>query len=305
MKHLLGIEALTAADITGLLDRAEDAKQRLLNRKKSDALRGKSVVTLFYENSTRTKLSFELAARYTGADVSSLAVSTSSVNKGESLIDTGRTLDALLADIIVIRHAVSGTPLFLSGQIAASVINAGDGMHEHPTQALLDFFTMRERFGGLSGLSVAILGDVAHSRVARSNILGLVKLGASVTVAGPKTLVPKEIERLGCKVVYAAADAVKDADVIMGLRLQLERQRSALIPDAGEYNRFFGITPALLAHNTRNAVILHPGPVNRDVELDFSLVESAPSLIHGQVLNGVAVRMAVLETVAAAKREEA
>lgn len=298
MEHLTGIAELSGAEIIELLDRAADAKKRLLARKKTETLKGRSVAMLFYENSTRTKLSFEEAAKYLGADVYGLAVASSSVQKGESLVDTGRTLDALQTDIVVIRHSLSGVPIFLKKHVSASIVNAGDGMREHPTQALLDFLTMRERFGDFRGLNVTILGDVRHSRVARSNIIGLSRLGANVTVSGPGTLVPQEIAALSCQIEPDMTESVRRADVIMGLRLQTERQQSALIPSLQEYNKIYGITEELLKNNARGAVILHPGPVNRDVELAHGLVEAERSLIHTQVTNGVAVRMAVLEQIA-------
>lgn len=296
MKELLGIKGKTREEIMEILDRAEEMKQVLLSRGQRFDLKGKRVTSLFYENSTRTKTSFELAARLVGADVNSLDIATSSVNKGESLIDTGQTLDALRSDIIVIRHSVSGAPLFLSKNIKARVVNAGDGSHEHPTQALLDFMTMREIFGDFYGLKVAIIGDIKHSRVARSNLWGLSALGASVTLCGPKTLLPSGLEGM-CRVTDDPKEAVSGANVVMGLRIQLERQKTGLFPSLKEYNALYGISDELLSYADSGAVVMHPGPVNRGVEITADVLDGDRSVILDQVTNGVAVRMAVLSLI--------
>lgn len=296
MKHLLGIKQLSAGDIYEILDRADTMKMEVLNGgKKANNLSGKSVVTLFYENSTRTRLSFELASKYLGAAAANITASGSSVTKGESLADTGKTINAMGTDVVIIRHSASGAPHLLSNYTTASVINAGDGLNEHPTQALLDFMTMREQFGKFEGLKVAIVGDVMHSRVARSNIYGLNKLGADVTVCGPSTLMPAEIEDFDVRVSYDADEAVRNADVVMGLRIQLERQKSGLFPSVREYHKMFGINERRMALANPNAIIMHPGPVNRGVELAANMADSQQSHIVKQVTNGVCVRMAVLD----------
>ncbi len=296
MKHLLGIKDLSPEKIVEILDRADKMKHEILEGpKKGNCLSGKSIITLFYENSTRTRLSFELASKYLGATAANITASGSSVAKGESLEDTGRTIAAMGADVIIIRHSASGAPHLLSKYVDASIVNAGDGMNEHPTQALLDFMTMREKFGHIDGLKVAILGDVKHSRVARSDIYGLTKLGASVTVCAPTTLLPTEIEKLGVEVTTDADMAVRDADVVMGLRIQLERQKSGLFPSVREYHKLFGIDPRRVALAKEDAIVMHPGPVNRGVELAASVADGPQSVIDGQVTNGVCVRMAVLD----------
>jgi len=294
-KDLLGIEDLSREEIETILHTAVDMKKIVVsNSKKSNYLQGRTVMTLFYENSTRTRVSFELAAKYLGAQAVNVAVASSSVAKGETLIDTGRTLDVMGTDIIIIRHGSSGAPHHLAKNVKASVINAGDGMHEHPTQALLDLFTIVERFGKIEGLKVAIIGDVLHSRVARSNILCLVKMGAEVTVWGPNTLMAPGIEEMGAKLSITLEEAVNDADVVMALRVQLERQKKALFPSSAEYAQFFGIN----AQNTKgakpHAIWMHPGPVNRGVEMPTYMVDAEKSVIDTQVTNGVAVRMAIL-----------
>ena len=248
---------------------------------------------LFYENSTRTRTSFGIAAEAVGARVNILDVSSSSVKKGESLIDTGKTLDALGTDIVVIRHQMSGAPLFLSKNVSAAVVNAGDGANEHPTQALLDFFTMREEFGWISGLKVAIIGDIKHSRVARSDLWGLKTLGAEVTFCGPKTLLPEGFEN-ECRVTTDVKEAVGGADVVMALRIQLERQKQGLFPGLKEYNAGWGVTDELLSYASPHAIVMHPGPVNRGVEISGAVCDGDRSRIETQVTNGVAVRMAVL-----------
>jgi len=294
-KDLLGLKELTAEEIEFILDTAKTMKYVVTsNSKKTPHLQGKSITTLFYENSTRTRLSFELAAKYMSASAANISASGSSVAKGETLIDTGRTIDMMGTDIIIIRHPQSGAPHLLSQHVQASVINAGDGMNEHPTQALLDMFTIREKLGTLKGLKVAILGDIYHSRVARSNIWGLLKMGAEVSVAGPATLIPPELERTGAKVFSTIHEALIDADVVMSLRLQLERQKKALFPTVREYSRFFGLDENRLQLAKPDALIMHPGPVNRGVELTSSVVDHESSVINEQVTNGVAVRMALL-----------
>jgi aspartate carbamoyltransferase catalytic subunit len=294
-KHLLDIQSVTAEEILTVLDTARAFKavgERAI--KKVPALRGKTVVNLFVEPSTRTRISFELAAQRLTADVVNFSAEASSFKKGETLKDTARNLEALNADIIVIRHSASGAPHFLSRFLRSSVINAGDGAHEHPTQALLDAFTIRERKGKIEGLNVTILGDILYSRVARSNIWLLTKLGAHVTLCGPATLVPRVFERLGCRVTYNVDEAIADADIIHLLRIQHERQRKTMFPSIGEYASLFGLTQARLARTKPEALIMHPGPINRGVEIDSQIADSGRSLILDQVTNGLAVRMAVL-----------
>lgn len=294
-KDLLGLKELTADEIEYILDTAKTMKYVVTsNSKKTPHLQGKSIITLFYENSTRTRLSFELASKYMSASAANIAASSSSVSKGETLIDTGRTIDRMGSDVIIIRHPQSGAPHLLARNVKASVINAGDGMNEHPTQALLDMFTIREKLGTLKGVKVAILGDIYHSRVARSNVYGLLKMGAEVSVAGPATLMPPEIEKTGAKVFNTIHEALIDADVVMSLRLQLERQKKALFPTVREYSRFFGLDEKRLQLAKKDALIMHPGPVNRGVELTSGVVDHDSSVIDEQVTNGVAVRMALL-----------
>ena len=294
-QDLLGLKELEAEEILHILDTAEEMKKILKSPvKKTDYLAGKTTVNLFYENSTRTRTSFELAAKYMGASSANITASGSSVQKGESLVDTVRTLDAMAADILVIRHSMSGAPHFIAPMVNASVINAGDGMNEHHTQALLDMLTIREKKGGFKGLKVAIIGDVYHSRVVRSDIYGLTKLGAQVSVGGPATLMPYGMEKLGAQVFNTVHEAIVDADVVMALRIQLERQKSGLFPTINEYNRFFGIDDTRLKFAKPDALVMHPGPVNRGVELNSSVADSAQSVINEQVTNGVAVRMAVM-----------
>ncbi|MEA4888330.1 MAG: aspartate carbamoyltransferase catalytic subunit [Clostridiaceae bacterium] len=294
-KDLLGIQDLRADEIMLILDTAETMKHVLTaNSKKTAHLQGKSVITLFYENSTRTRLSFEMAAKYMGASAANVSSSGSSVNKGESLIDTARTIDQMATDILVIRHPQSGAPHKVAPLIRASVINAGDGMNEHPTQALLDLFTMREKKGRLRGLKVAIVGDILHSRVARSNLWALNKVGAEVRLAAPPTLLPRGLEQMGGLVCPTVQDAVRDADVVMGLRIQLERMQKALFPSVSEYARFFSIDQKTLALARPDAIIMHPGPCNHGVEMPTIVYDSDQSAIQEQVTNGVAIRMAVL-----------
>ena len=298
-KHLLDIESLTAEEINTVLDTARAFKavgERAI--KKVPALRGKTVVNLFIEPSTRTRISFELAALRLTADVINFTAEASSLKKGETLKDTARNLEALNADIIIIRHSATGAPHFLSRFLKASVVNAGDGAHEHPTQALLDVFTIREKRGSLQGLNVTILGDILYSRVARSNIWALTKLGANVTLCGPSTLVPKIFEKMGCRVTYNVEEAIADADIINLLRIQHERQRKSMFPSIGEYTSLYGLNKTRLARLKPDAIIMHPGPINRGVEIDSEIADSIRSVILEQVTNGLAVRMAVLFLVA-------
>lgn len=294
-KHVLGLKDMPASDINLILETAKSMKLLLdSGNKKGPHLQGKSIITLFYENSTRTRLSFELASKYLGASAANISVSGSSVAKGETLLDTGRTINMMGADVIIIRHSMSGAPHFLSKNIKASVINAGDGMNEHPTQGLLDMYTILEHKGRIQGLKIAILGDIYHSRVARSNIWGLTKLGADVTVAAPATLMPPEIDKMGVKTFNTIQEALIDADVIINLRIQAERQGKCLFPSIREYARFFGLDDKRLGLAKKDALIMHPGPVNRGVEMTSSVIDCERSLINEQVKNGVAVRMAIL-----------
>jgi aspartate carbamoyltransferase catalytic subunit len=294
-KHILGIEQFSAADIFHILKTAQSFKE-ISNRsiKKVPTLRGKTVINLFFEPSTRTRLSFEVAAKRMSADTFNISASTSSTTKGETLIDTARNLEAMNPDIIVMRHDCSGAPHLLAKHIKASIINAGDGTHEHPSQSLLDMFTVLEHKGKIEGLKLAILGDIAHSRVARSNILGFTKMGARVSIAGPATFIPAGIEKLGAQICPSMAKAVEDADIIMALRIQRERQNDPLIPSLREYATFFGINRKLLENAGKDALIMHPGPINRGVEMSPDVADGPQSVILEQVTNGVAVRMALL-----------
>jgi len=294
-KDLLGLQTATKEDIDLILDNAKSMKVILdSNNKKAPHLQGKSIITLFYENSTRTRLSFELASKYLSAASANIAASSSSVSKGETLIDTGRTIDRMGTDLIIIRHPMSGAPHLLARNIKASVINAGDGMNEHPTQALLDMFTMLEHKGTLKGLRVAITGDILHSRVARSNIWGLQKMGADVILGAPSTLMPKYIERTGVKVAKSIEEAISGADVVMGLRIQLERQKKGLFPSTREYSKFFGVDEEKLKLAQPDCLVMHPGPVNRGLELTSTVIDGDNSTIDEQVTSGVAIRMALL-----------
>ena len=305
-KDLLGLHDMPAEEIKLILDSASTMKQLLAqNAKKMPHLQGKSIVTLFYEDSTRTRLSFELAGKYLGATVSSLGVSTSSVKKGETLLDTGKTIEAMGTDVIVIRHPLAGAPKFLAGNFSGSVINAGDGFHEHPTQALLDMFTMREHFGRIEGLKVAIVGDIYHSRVARSNLWGLTRLGAAVTLCGPKTLLPTGIEHTDAVVTSSLENALRDADVVMGLRIQKERLEGAFLSTLREYHRFYGVNDDALNMCKKDVMVMHPGPVNRGVELSSTVMDADNSVINEQVTNGVAVRMALLYLLTRRKSDDA
>jgi len=294
-KDLVGIQELSAEEITMILDTASAFKTVGTREiKKVPALRGKTLVNFFVEPSTRTRTSFELAAFRLSADVVNISAGTSSLTKGETLKDTARNLEALHADIIVLRHSSAGAPKFLSERLNASVINAGDGAHEHPTQALLDAFTIREKRGRIAGLHVAIIGDILFSRVARSNILALLKLGARVTLVGPSTLVPRVFEKMGVTVSHDIDPVLADADVVNLLRIQHERQRKEYFPSLGEYTALFGLTKQRAEKLKPDALIMHPGPINRGVEIDSDLADSARSVILDQVTNGLAVRMAVL-----------
>ena len=294
-RHLLDIQSLSADELTAVLDTAETFKgvgQREI--KKVPALRGRTVINLFIEPSTRTRISFELAAKRLSADVINFSTEASSFRKGETLKDTAKNLEALNADLLIIRHRSAGAPHFLSRVLDASVVNAGDGAHEHPTQALLDIFTMREKLGTLKDVQVTILGDILFSRVARSLIWALTKMGASVNLCGPPTLVPKRFEALGCRVTYDLEDALANADIVNLLRIQHERQRRTMFPSLTEYSKLFGVSIDRLNHMKPSAIIMHPGPMNRGVEIDTEVAESERSVILDQVTNGLAVRMAVL-----------
>lgn len=295
-KDLLGLRDLTEDEIMTILDTAKGMKEKIDNPSlRSNELSQSSIVTLFYENSTRTKMSFMLAGDYQGAMVKDLGVATSSVNKGESLVDTGVTLDQMGINVMIIRHQLTGAAHLLARNVKASVVNAGDGSNEHPTQALLDLFTIRERKGKFDGLNVAILGDISHSRVARSNAFGLTKLGANVTLAGPSTLVSNSMKTLGVNVTSDILSAVKNADVIMGLRIQFERQKNMPFPSLREYSSLFGVNNEILKYAKDDVLIMHPGPVNRGVELSTEVIDGENSVINVQVKNGVAVRMAILK----------
>jgi aspartate carbamoyltransferase catalytic subunit len=305
-KDLTGLEYLGADQIQLILDTAEPFKEVSERQiKKVPALRGKTIVNLFFEASTRTRISFEFAEKRLSADTVNVAVSGSSVSKGETLVDTARNLEAMRIDMVVIRHGASGAAQFLGQRIRSNVINAGDGKHEHPTQALLDMLTLRDRFGRLDGLKVAICGDVLHSRVARSNIWGLTKLGAEVGVCGPPTLLPRNVHELGVTLLPRIEDAIQWADALNVLRLQLERMEAGFIPSLREYNRVFGVTTERLARAPKDLVIMHPGPMNRGVEIDSDVADGPHSVILPQVTNGVAVRMAVLYLLAGGRPESA
>ena len=292
---MLGLEGMPRAEIQGILDTALTFKEVLARPiPKVPTLRGITVVNLFFEPSTRTRISFELAEKRLSADIVNFSAATSSVLKGETLKDTARNIEAMKIDVVVIRHSAVGAPHFLAGCLDSSVINAGDGAHEHPTQGLLDMLTLYERFGSLEGLRVLIVGDIAHSRVARSNIHGLRAMGAKVSVCGPATLMPVEVEALGVEVYYDLDEALQQADVVNVLRIQLERQGKGLFPSLREYRNLFGITMERLQKLGRDIVIMHPGPMNRGVEIDSDVADSEFSVILRQVTNGVAVRMAVL-----------
>ena len=294
-KDLVTIRQLGNKEIELILDCAASLKEVSTREiKKVPALRGKTIVNLFLEPSTRTRVSFEIAAKRLSADTINVSGTGTSISKGETLADTARNIQAMNPDILVIRHPAAGAPLLLSKILTCSVINAGDGAHEHPTQALLDMFTIREKKGRIAGLKIAIIGDISHSRVARSNIWGLRTMGAEVTVAGPPTMIPVDAESLGVKVSYDLTDAIKDADVIMMLRIQRERMAESLFPSLREYSRYFGLGYRHLKQARPEVIIMHPGPVNRGVELESTLADSDHAVILDQVTNGVAVRMALL-----------
>jgi len=303
-KDLLGLEYLSKEEIEFILYTAEGFKEVTTRQiKKVPALRGKTVVNLFYEPSTRTRTSFELAAKRLSADVINIVPEASSVSKGETLIDTGRNIEALKIDIIVVRHNCSGAPNILARSVKASVVNAGDGWHEHPTQALLDMFTLKSKLGRIEGQNVSIIGDIAHSRVARSNIWGLTKLGAKVTVSAPKTLIPEGIEKMGARVTNDIEEALEGADAINILRMQFERDTAGAFPSKLEYFKQYGITAERLKRCKPGIVVMHPGPINRGVEMSSEVADGANSVILEQVTNGIAVRMAVLYLVSHARKE--
>lgn len=305
-RHLLGIEDLTREHITTILDLGQQFKaisERAI--KKVPTLRGKTVVTFFVENSTRTRMSFEVAAKRLSADTLNFTASSSSFSKGETLLDTAQNLQAMHPDLLILRHSQAGSPHFLAKNLDASVVNAGDGSHEHPTQALLDMFTLRERKGTLADLEVAIVGDIDHSRVARSNILGLTKMGANVRICGPSTMLPARAEALGVKVFTRLEEAIEGADAIMMLRIQRERQEANLFPSDREYHRFWGLKRPHLKLAKSDVIVLHPGPMNRCVEIDPDVADGDASVILEQVTNGVAVRMAVLYLLGGGKANEA
>ncbi|HAG10923.1 MAG TPA: aspartate carbamoyltransferase [Desulfotomaculum sp.] len=294
-KNLIGLEHIDAHEIELILDTAVAMKE-IVSRpvRKVPTLRGRTITNLFYEPSTRTRTSFELAAKFLNADVINISSSASSVVKGESLKDTVRTIEAMGTDVVIIRHPMAGAANLLTGWIEASVVNAGDGAHEHPTQGLLDLFTVREKKGVLNGLKIVIVGDILHSRVARSDIWGFLKMGASVSVCGPATMMPVGVERTGAAVSCSIDEAIKDADVIIMLRIQLERQKAGLFPSLREYARLFGLNSERLSLAKRDALVMHPGPMNRGIEISGEVADSLQSVINEQVTNGVAVRMAVL-----------
>ncbi len=295
IRNLLGLRNMEPEGLVEILDTARSFRE-VLERpiKKVPTLQGTTVVNLFFESSTRTRISFELAERRLSADVVNFAASGSSVSKGETLKDTARNIEAMKTDIVVIRHSSTGAPHFLSRLLKSPVINAGDGINEHPTQGLLDMFTMREKFGDLKGLNVCIVGDIAHSRVARSNIFGLTKLGANVAVCGPRTLIPDYLDQFGVKVFYDIDHAIQWADVLNVLRIQLEREAGGNFPTIREYRLYWGVNRTRLQKSKKQIVIMHPGPINRGVELDADIADGENSVILDQVTNGVAVRMAVL-----------
>ena len=294
-KDILGLQEMPVEDITQVLETAKTMKKLLGSGiKRTPHLQGKTIICLFYEDSTRTRLSFELASKYMSANQANVTSGGSSVSKGETLLDTARTIDMMAADVIVVRHPLSGAPHLLARHVAASVVNAGDGMHEHPTQGLLDMFTIMEKKGRIEGLRVAIAGDVLHSRVARSDIWGLQKMGASVCVAAPLTMMPKDIDKTGAEIFETIHEAITGADVVIGLRLQLERQKQGLFPNVREYSKYFGIDQNKLRLAKPDVLVMHPGPVNRGVEMTSEVIDAAYSAINEQVTNGLAVRMSIL-----------
>jgi aspartate carbamoyltransferase catalytic subunit len=301
-KDLLGLEDLDKKEIQTIIDSVKPFKSLFTRSiKKAPALIGKTVVNLFYEPSTRTRTSFEIAAKRLSADVVNIATATSSVVKGESLIDTGKTLEAMKADIIIIRHSLAGTPEILAKNLNASIINAGDGFHEHPTQGLLDLYTIYEKKKKIEGLKILLVGDILHSRVAKSNIWALTKMGAKLRVVGPPTLIPKNIKDLGVEIFYDLDKAIKDVDVVNILRIQMERQQENLFPSVHEYVELYQVTSERLANAKPDVLIMHPGPMNRGIEISSSVADSPSAVINEQVTNGIAVRMAVLYLLAAAR----
>ncbi|ALC16651.1 aspartate carbamoyltransferase [Desulfuromonas soudanensis] len=298
-KHILGTEYLSSEDIQLILDTADSFKEiNSREIKKVPTLRGKTIINLFYEASTRTRISFEIAGKRLSADTVNISASASSVVKGETLEDTAKNLEAMAPDIIVMRHSASGAPHYLAERVGCSVINAGDGAHEHPSQALLDLLTIRQHKGTLKGLTVAIVGDISHSRVARSDLYAMKTMGMNVRLVGPGTMVPPGIERLGAEVYTDMDQALRGADVVMMLRIQLERQGKPLIPSVREYARFYGLNPSRLALAAKDAIVMHPGPMNRGVEISSYVADGPQNVILEQVENGVAVRMALLYLVA-------
>ncbi len=294
-KDMLGIIDLPKEEIDLILDTAESFKEISTRTiKKVPTLRGKTVITLFFEASTRTRTSFEIAAKRLSADTINISASTSSVVKGETLIDTARNLESMNPDIIIIRHSAAGAAHILAGLLEQSIINAGDGAHEHPTQALLDMLTIREKKGSIKGLRIAIVGDIAHSRVARSNIYGLTKMGADVAICGPAMMMPRDIDQMGVSVYYNMGDAIKDADVVMMLRMQLERQEKTLFPSLREYTNLFSLNRDNIKLAKDDVIVMHPGPINRGIEITPEIADGPHSVILEQVTNGVAVRMALL-----------
>ncbi|MBK9098875.1 MAG: aspartate carbamoyltransferase catalytic subunit [bacterium] len=294
-RHLLGLQGVPKEDIQTILDTAHTFRE-ILERpiKKVPTLQGKTVVNLFYESSTRTRISFELAEKRLSADAINFSVSGSSVSKGETFKDTIKNIEAMKVDMVVVRHAAAGTPLYLTRISSSNIINAGDGTHEHPTQALLDMYSIRQKLGRLEGLKVCIVGDISHSRVALSNIYGLKTMGAKVSVCGPSTMIPRNIEDLGVEVIYNIDEAIQENDVLNVLRIQLERKAREYFPSIREYSKYFGITQERLDKNGKDILILHPGPINRGVELSSEVADGSNQIILYQVTNGVAIRMAVL-----------
>ena len=304
-KDLLGIKQLEPEEINLILETSETFKEISTRPiKKVPTLRGRTVVHLFYEPSTRTRTSFEIAAKRLSADTFNISASTSSIVKGETLLDTAKNLEAMNPDVIVLRHSAAGAPHLLARHVQASVINAGDGMHEHPTQALLDLLTIKDKKGTISGQTVAIIGDIAHSRVARSNVWALTKMGARVLVAGPTTMIPHHLDKLGVEVFYRPEDVIPKADVIMMLRIQLERQGQMLLPSLREYARVFGLDEKKLSQAKPDVLIMHPGPINRGVEISPAVADGPYSVILDQVNNGVAVRMALLYLLIGGEKDE-
>ena len=294
-RHLLGLQNVSKEDIQLILDTAHTFRE-VLERpiKKVPTLQGKTVVNLFYESSTRTRISFELAEKRLSADAINFSVSGSSVSKGETLKDTMKNIEAMKVDMVIVRHSAAGTPLFLTKICNSNIINAGDGSHEHPTQALLDMYSIREKLGRIDGLKICIVGDIAHSRVALSNIFGLITMGAKVSVCGPSTMIPRNIKELGVNVIYNIDEAIQENDVLNVLRIQLERKAREYFPSIREYAKYFGITQERLDKNGKDILILHPGPINRGVELSSEVADGSNQIILYQVTNGVAIRMAVL-----------